>query len=291
MSRGWHRVLNWRYYHRPVFVIGTGRSGTTVLLEALGAHPKLLAAWGEAPLLSDIGRMAHRYTADDHEGAYVRRATHLSERSYLAILRRLAFESCFGADGGLWMRFRAGAERAVKYRCSPLRPRLVTHWCAKTEPDRTGFEGLLSLYPGARFLWIVRNGLAVVNSRQRFHGFREMDFAKQCETWAASIDTYGYVRDSERALELRHEQLVEDPEALFRQILDFLDIRPHPGPTRFAQSTLIHPLDQKTQVRTDVRKALKEREAGWEHWGADEKETFRRICGQAMETMGYPIRF
>lgn len=48
-----YRTLNWRYYHRPVFVIGTGRSGTTVLLEALGAHPNLLAAWGEAPLIKD----------------------------------------------------------------------------------------------------------------------------------------------------------------------------------------------------------------------------------------------
>lgn len=291
MTGGWHRVLNWRYYHRPVFVIGTGRSGTTVLLEALDAHPRLLAAWGEAPLLCDVGRMASRYTADDREGDYIRQATHLTERGFLGMLRRMAFESCFGSDGGIWMRFRASAERAVKYRRSPVRPRMVTHWCAKTELDRTSYEGLLSLYPQARFLWIVRNGLAVVNSRRRFHGFREMNFAKQCETWATSIDTYSYVRDSEHALELRHEQLVEHPDALFRRVFDFLDIRPHTGPASFSRSTLIHPLDQKTQARTDVRKALKEREAGWNLWSDDEKDTFRRICGKAMETMGYPVSF
>jgi hypothetical protein len=291
MMAGWHRVFNWRYYHWPVFVIGTGRSGTTVLLEALGAHPKLLSAWGEAPVLRDIGRMAGRYTADDHEGAYIRRATHLSERRYLGSLRRMAFESCFGPDGGLWMRFRANAERAVKYRRLPLRARSVTHWCAKTELDRASYEGLSSLYPKARFLWIVRNGLAVVNSRRRFHGFRDMDFAQQCETWATSVDTYSYVGDSERALELRHEELVMDPDALFRRVFDFLEIRAHPGPAQFCRSTLIHPLDQKTEARTDVRKALEERNAGWQDWSDEEKETFQRICGEAMETMGYSIRF
>ena len=28
---------------------------------------------------------------------------------------------------------------------------------------------------------------------------------------------------------------------------------------------------------------------GWKRWSEDERHTFRRICGQAMESLGYRI--
>ncbi len=283
------RVPSWRYYHHPIFVIGTGRSGTTVLLEALGAHPKVLAAWGEAPLIRDYGRLAHEFTADGTNGAYLRATSRLSGRRYLAMLRRLAFETTFGRDGGLYMRCRANAERLVKYRKSPLHLRMISHWCAKTFPDEQSSQGLLAMYPQARFLWIVRNGLAVVYSRTRFRGFKSIDFAKQCQTWATSIDRYSWVSRTGRALELRHEDLVSDPDAFFTRVHEFLGLRTHPGPARFAKSTLIHPLDKKTQTRADVKQALEQRETGWMRWNDEEKQTFREICGQAMGTLGYPV--
>lgn len=284
-----YRVLNWRYYHRPIFVIGTGRSGTTVLLEALGAHPNVLAAWGEAPSIRDFGRLAETYTADDNSGAYLRTTNRLSERRYLGALRRLSFETTFGRDGGLYARCRAIGERLVKYRRSPLRLRLVSRWCAKTFPDEQSFRGLLALYPDAQFLWIVRNGLDVVYSRTRFKGFRQMDFAKQCRTWATSIETYDWVRRTSRALELRHENLVAEPDAFFERVHAFLNLRQHPGPARFAKSTLIHPLDRKTQAKVDVKQALERRDDAWDLWTDEEKQTFLQICGPAMETMGYRI--
>lgn len=285
----WYRVLNWRYYHRPVFVVGTGRSGTTVLLEALGAHPNLLAAWGEAPLIRDYGRLAREFAADDTNGEYLRATNRLSERRYLSTLRRLAFETTFGRDGGLYMRSRATAERLVKYRRSPLRPSTISHWCAKTFPDAASFEGLMTLYPQARFLWIVRNGLDVVHSRTRFKGFRSMGFASQCQTWANSIETYSWVAETDRALELRHEDLVSDPVAFFKRVHDFIGVRQHPGPAKFSRSTLIHPLDQKTQPAADVKDALEKREAGWMEWSEEQMHAFREICGQAMESLGYPM--
>jgi len=287
----WYRLLNWRYYRRPVFIIGTGRSGTTVLLEALGSHPNLLAAWGEAPLIKDIGRLAEEYTSEDSNGEFLRQTNGMSDRRYLAFLRELAFETTFGADGGLKMRCRATAERLVKYRKASLHLSMTTHWCAKTFPDEQSFRGLLAIYPEARFLWIVRNGLAVVSSRTRFKGFKGLEFEKQCETWADSIEKYDYVQKTDRALELRHEDLVADPDALFARVLEFLQVRQHTGPGRFAKSTLIHPLDQKTQAQADVKQALQDREAVWMQWSNEEKQTFRRICGPAMETMGYAMPF
>lgn len=92
-----------------------------------------------------------------------------------------------------------------------------------------------------------------------------------------------------RALELRHECLVSDPDASFTRVHTFLGLRQHPGPAKFAKSTLIHPLDQTTLARANVKDTLELREAGWTRWSDDEKRTFRRICGQAMESLGYQI--
>jgi len=288
---GWHRLLNWHYYRRPIFVIGTGRSGTTVLLEALGSHPNLVAAWGEAPLIKDFGRLAEEYTSEGANGEFLRQTNWMSDRRYLAFLRKLAFETTFGADGGLMMRCRATAERLVKYHKASLHLSKTTHWCAKTFPDEQSFRGLRAIYPEAWFLWIVRNGLAVVSSRIRFKGFKALEFQKQCETWASSIEKYAYVRNTDRALELRHEDLVADPDVFFARVQEFLRVRQHQGPAQFAKSTLIHPLDQKTQAQADVKQALQDREAVWMQWSNEEKQTFRRICGPAMETMGYAIPF
>lgn len=48
-------ALSRQYYLRPIFVVGSGRSGTSVLRQALGQHPSIVAApgsnayeqWGE----------------------------------------------------------------------------------------------------------------------------------------------------------------------------------------------------------------------------------------------------
>ena len=63
-----------KFVERPIFVIGTGRSGTSILLQAMGAHPLIFAARGEAPLISFTGdfmasfesmdRVVHNYLGE-----------------------------------------------------------------------------------------------------------------------------------------------------------------------------------------------------------------------------------
>lgn len=283
-------LLTWRWFHRPIFVVGTGRSGTTILLEALGTHPNLLRALGEAPIIAHLGGVAYRYDcgADDD---YLRRTVKISEKRFFRLLRKICFESTTGRDYGLFMRAKGVAERAVRYRRFILTPGWTRHWVANTYPDRDSYEGICALYPQARFLWIHRSGIDVVKSRMRFAGFKHMTFSKHCETWAQSVERYRWVADSEVALELRHEELVTNSIGFFSRVHEFLELSDHPNPAKFAQGTLVHPLDQRSKGHVDVKASLSERKSAWLDWTPDQRETFKRICAEAMAEMNYPVPF
>ena len=90
---------------------------------------------------------------------------------------------------------------------------------------------------------------------------------------------------------IRQEDLRDAPARVFGQLLPFLGLAADDGPARFVQTTLIRPLDESTQENVDVRQAFKERPPPHAGWTPEQKDTFRRFCGPAMERMGYDVPF
>lgn len=67
------RMLARQVEDRPIFVVGGSRSGTSVLLHALGKHRRIYSFNGEDPFLTDIGGMVYNLEfADERELAYYR---------------------------------------------------------------------------------------------------------------------------------------------------------------------------------------------------------------------------
>jgi hypothetical protein len=50
-------------------------------------------------------------------------------------------------------------------------------------------------------------------------------------------------------------------------------------------------LDETTQSGIDVKRAFSERRPAHEEWSADEKEMFKAVCGEGMQTLGYEVPF
>jgi hypothetical protein len=167
----------------------------------------------------------------------------------------------------------------------------MNRWCAKTWPVEEEYQGLLKLYPGAKFVYIVRNGIDVVHSRTRFHGFKDVDFETHCRAWAWSVGAYGYLADSEAGVMVRHERLVADPTSFFQALFEALDLDPHPGPAGFVQSTMLHPLDGPTESGADVKQRFDQRVAGHTNWTQEQRACFLEIAGDAMAQVGYEIPF
>ncbi|CAG1022309.1 sulfotransferase [Methylomonas sp. LL1] len=263
----------------PIFIVGSGRSGTSVLLQALGKHDKIIAFPGEAPFLTTIGGSGSLLSSENQQ--YYLSSLKISVNYFYNSLAKFGIESSGGENYAL-----------KEFAKSILRTKKITlkkHWCAKTFPPESVAHGLAKVYPNAKFIYIVRNGIEVVHSMTKFHGFKQNDFSKQCHIWSDSVEKYHYLHQWPNALCLRHEQLVHDPKTFFNGIFDFLDLQLNPDCIDFVSTNLIHPLDEPDQKQQDAITQLKQRQSPFSNWPEEQKKIFESICSNSMQLMNYPI--
>lgn len=275
------KALTNRCFHNPIFIVGASRSGTSVLLRAIGKHPMILSMSGEAPFITSIGGCAYYFEFGDARDYYLKSLKFSKEYLY-EYLRRLCFEYAAGKNYGLKLIVKGLLGRDISY----LKKR---YWCAKTFPDYKVSKGLMRLYPKVKFIYIIRNGCDVVQSRTKFSGFRQQAFEEQCRGWVRSMKNFRYLLSLESAIEVRHEQLVTRPEELFQNIFNFLGVENHEGPVNYVRNNIVHPLEKPTQGAINVEKFFSERKPSYESWSPEQREIFKRICGGSMREAGYAM--
>jgi hypothetical protein len=166
------------------------------------------------------------------------------------------------------------------------------YWCTKTFPGKNTAQGLKRLYPEARFIWILRNGVNVVHSRCLFPAFRDLPFEEHCQHWADSILRFSYLLEFPNTVVVHQEELVDDPDEVFRDIFERLRINYDSKPTEYALTHHVHPLgDKSTTKGVDIKKTLSERPPAYHDWTEEQKKIFKDICGNAMQLAGYEIEF
>ena len=103
---------------------------------------------------------------------------------------------------------------------------------------------LSEMFPGARFLHILRDGTSVVHSmiNSGFSTEWATDFEGACRTWSVFVGNASQFQEAhpERCLTVPYAALVEDPRELFGQILEFVHAAQHPGPATFFSSNRIN---------------------------------------------------
>lgn len=202
----------------PVFVVGCSRSGTTLLQQMLNAHSRLAIApethfvrlyWrraGEYGDLSDAGAfdrlLGDVAASDEFAELGVDRASFLSgakriERSYPAVLRLLLelFARAKGAE--------------VMGEKTPAHVQHMTR--------------LLDAFPDARFVNVVRDPRAVVNSRLR-QSWTHNTAADNARFWVEAVQAARRQAPKlgGRLTTVRYEDLVARPEAVLRSLCSFL---------------------------------------------------------------------
>jgi hypothetical protein len=208
---------------RPVFILGSPRSGTSVLTWALGQHPNLY------PLEETV------WFGPFHHG--VRRAWELGtsrgERSQISGqgIGRATFFEAFGRtvddlilDHRDWPEQAVSADRAYARARSPEDPK--GRWVDGTPENSFHWEGLAELFPEARFLHLLRRPELVVRSLSRFDriGGRRHTPDEAYRQWSRHVRA---CRDAEQALgnerilRVLHQDLVDTPESLLRDCLSF----------------------------------------------------------------------
>ena len=280
------RIASARFIKRPIFIVGGSRSGTIVLLKAIGRHARILSTPSENPFITDIGRMVHSLEfSSEVEKQYYNDTLRISRAYIFDTLRRLALESAFGPHYGLRQLIRM----AVINKINLLKK---SYWCTKTFPGLNTAQGLITLYPEARFIWILRNGVNVIHSRGKFPAFRDLPFEEHCRHWANSIARFSYLRELPTAVLVHQEELVDDPDKVFRRIFETFNLGYDPKPIEYALTHHVHPLgDESTIKGIDIKKTLAERPPAYQDWTQEQMSMFKDICGEAMQLAGYKVEF
>lgn len=279
------------------FVVGVGRSGTTLLRLMLDAHSDL-AIPGETHFLRHVaaaGPHANRAAVL----AIVSQAPTWPNMALTDAELRAAFDAVEPFEAGAALRafYQLYARRRGKHR-----------WGDKTPPYRTCMTDIARLLPEARFIHMIRDGRdTAISYRGLWFGPGD-DIEAQARFWVEQIaEARRLAARLEHYEEVRYETLVRDPAPVLRHLCDYLELRFEPtmleyhrsAASRLAEYT--RPFGPPATTPTDIGTFLAihnrvkaspdpGRIGRWrtEMSGAD-RERFEAIAGNLLEELGYEV--
>ncbi len=241
------------------FLAGTGRSGTTALRKSLGQHPEIYYNGHENNIVQDIVDVARKnFEMPSRKFSLV-----VDHQEYCAAFRELIHRLVWN-DPSQYSR--------------PV-------WMAAINPNSETLGFLNQIFPGAKIICLVRNGIEVVLSRQRYPAFRDQSFARHCQTWTRSQWVFDWGREHPEEFRLFRHEWCRDAKQLglqFQSLFQWLEIEPSDLPREHVLSEEYHPTPN--EVGSDKRHR-------WNTWDADQRREFIATCGSLMEQLGYEIPF
>ena len=209
---------------RPTFLIGSERSGTTLLRLMLDSHHNMLI-WAEYEYATDLVSDAGNFPNLPDYYQWLQ-----SNRNFLMdgplIDRRLSYPALVNSFLKQFQQF--SDDKTENSRPKPLIGATVHH----------NFDRLLHIWPDAKFIHIVRDGRDVSRScvnmgwaGDGWHG------AKRWLTAEKLWDEMKLKVPAERRLEVRFERLVENTTETLGAICEFMGDRYHPDMMNYAVGT------------------------------------------------------
>jgi hypothetical protein len=220
--------------NKPIFVVGSPRSGTSILTWSLGHHPNLFPV-PESNWMGDFAvNVAVAYQIGAARGDY-------SIFSAMDIRDQELFATFGRSINDLILRHRKDLEIKRETRTIELKidPRWLeatstaagpkTRWVDGTPEYSFHICGLRKLFPNALFIHICRHVLAVVRSMLNFHRVTGIQLvANEEEAYRYWLRTVKACLMAERAYgpsvvrRIQYAALIRDPEPAIRSLLDFI---------------------------------------------------------------------
>lgn len=213
---------------KPLFVVGAGRSGTTLLQQMLDHHPAFAFPW-ESHFIPDFHR--HRDRFGDLSDAARRAAMLRAIVRYCRVIWRGRV-----ADG--WETPILDSADALAAAAEPTfagtidaffghfaAQRGKPRWADKTPGYVNSMRLIHEIFPSARFIHLVRDGRDVACSVMPL-SFGPNSVYMCAHRWKHTIrHATGFEHEHpDRVLTLRYEDLTEDPESHLRRVCAFLDV-------------------------------------------------------------------
>lgn len=178
---------------KPIFIIGSPRSGTTLLRLILDSHPNI-----------SCGPETH----------------FLSEFSKIVNSRWQQIEP-FGFEKAYWNQKIASFFDSFQTEYAEKRGK--KRWAEKTPKYTTMLDFINELFPDSQMIHIIRDGRDVVTSHRDRWGYQvAMRSINDWKTYVTMANEFGKKVPSDRYFELRYENLVTAPEETLRPLFDYL---------------------------------------------------------------------
>jgi hypothetical protein len=280
------------------FVVGVGRSGTTLLRLMIDAHPEV-AIPAETHFLPKLLELRD-------EGDALRAAAHAvmtaestwadfgipSERLAETFARLSPFTLAKGlrAFYGLY---------AAKFG----KPR----WGEKTPFYGRRMRAIEAVLPEAHFVHVIRDGRDVALSLRPLWFSPGDEIEAQARNWLAKVSAIrANGHGCRRYLEIRYEDLVLDTESVLRRVCDFIALQYDPRMLSYHQGAEVRLNEIRDEYRFKEARISKEErmrlhvnalrppdQARVGRWRSDmsagDRDTFTSIAGDLLADLGYPL--
>ena len=266
----------------PFFVVGSARSGTTMLRLMLNAHPEV-AVPPESRFVVDL------YTGSDEvdtSALLTRLAQHERFEAWELPIEAVRGElgSAMRAPYSDVMRaaYRAYARLQGKSRWGDKTPRYVEH-----------LDLLSRLFGDARFIHLIRDGRNVALSYADVP-FGPKTIAAAADLWARRVSAGMRVGRAleHRYLELRYEDLVEDAAGEIKTLCEFLELDFDPGMLDYTERARDAVLPRAANFNPNVTRKPMSNVRAWETAMPDDQiEVFEAVAGPVLSDLGYPRRY
>lgn len=270
-------------------MVGTPRSGTTLVSEVLDAHSELA-----------VSPETHYYNVFAHD---CDRQGCLEDPER----RRAYVDRLFDTAAVEQMALPADVDETILHRLADGEPshrevlgtlldayaegREATRWGEKTPRHLEHVPRILEDFPEARILCVVRDPRDVALSRA--------DAGWASSTWMTVRDWRRHARlardhersHSDRFARTRYEDLLGDPEAWLEETCPFLDLEPEPGMLAFHEtgSQTFDPEDEPWKQKAAQPIDPANREKWRDRMGAEDRWIVEHLVGDELEELAYPV--
>ena len=244
----------------PVFIVGSPRSGTSILVRGLQSAGYFGYSEGNfLTLIAHIERQVDRHFAvfgTDNPKVFISQVDKGALKSSLA---KLLMETVrIKHEGKIWFD-KSGNPEMIE-----------------------AIPALMDFFPGAHFIFAKRR--AIENIVSRMHKFGTHTFEYHCSDWARNMSAWRIMMQkfpNLPAIELDQHDISESPEASATAICKFLRISKE-GKEKMTD-VFSHERPQQTQPGSTERTLTLEATG----WDARQVEVFHQLCDKEMQAFGY----